>query len=172
MNMKVFLNQFICRYKCQAVYKQLYNLLVKFPSLKLRKRTKFARRIHGRLVVSSTIQRSCVMHIRVSELHLTLLCIPCSYHSVMGNTFSVTFDFLSTMYVLSHVVFLLLSHAQFKHSRSCLVLLRCVACLVKRLLAQAVSAMPSVLLCGLLLLAGDVEVNPGPITGKEVLRAP
>ena len=70
--------------------KQLRSLLVKFPSLKLKRGFKCARRIHGHLVVSFAIQRSCVMRIRVSELHRTLLCIPCSCHSVMGNTFLST----------------------------------------------------------------------------------
>ena len=70
---EVLLNQFICRYKRLAVYKKIHNLLVKFPSLKLRRRTKFARRIHGQLVVSFTIRRSRVMRIRVSELHHTAL---------------------------------------------------------------------------------------------------
>ena len=144
--------------------KQLHSLLVKFPSLKLKRGFKCGRRIHGHLVVSFAIQRSCVMRIRVSEIHHTLLCIPCSCHSVMDNTF------LSTMCQCLQWYFPYSPHAQFRPPSFCLALLRCIAHLVKEVLAQAVSVMPSVLLCGLLLQAGDVEVNPGPIQGKE--RAP
>ena len=72
--------------------KQLRSLLVKFPSLKLRSGLKCARRVRGHLVMSFTIPRSCLSHIRVSELHHTAaVTVSCGTHS------SITFDFLSTM---------------------------------------------------------------------------
>ena len=103
------------------------------------------------------------MRIRVSELHHTLLCTPCSCHSVMGN------KCLSTMcQCLKQTKYFPCSpHAQFRPPSVCLALLKCITHFVKEVLAQAVSVMHSVLLCGLLLQAGDVEVNPGPIQGKE-----
>ena len=82
----------------------------------------------------------------------------------MGNTF------LSTMCQCLQWYFPYSPHAQFRLPSFYLALLRCIAYLVKEVLAQAVSVMPSVLLCGLLLQAGDVEVNPGPIQGRQ--RAP
>ena len=142
--------------------KQLRSMLVKFPSLKLKREFKCARRVRGHLVVSFTIQRCRVMRIRVSELHHTLLCIPCSCHRVMGN------QFLSTMCQCLQWYFPYSPNVQFRPPSFCLALLRCIAHLVKEVLAQSVSVMPSVVLCGLLLQAGDVEVNPGSIQGKEM----
>ena len=62
-------------------------MLKKLPSLGLRRGVKCGRRIHGHSVTSFTVQKSFVMCIRVSELHLTA----CSL-------MDCPFDFLSTMY--------------------------------------------------------------------------
>ena len=60
-----------CRYKHQALSKKLCGLLVKPSSLRLQRGVKCGRKIHGRSVVSFTMQKSFVKCIRVSELHLT-----------------------------------------------------------------------------------------------------
>ena len=84
---------------------------------------------------------------------------------------SISFDLLSIMCQCLQWYFPYLPmDAQFRPPSFFLALLRCIAHLVKDVLAQSVSVMPSVLLCGLLLQAGDVEVNPGPTQGNE--RAP
>ena len=54
---------------------------------------------------------------------------------------------------------------QFRPSTFCRTCLRCAACIGKWL-SQAVLK-PYVFLRGLLLLAGDVERNPGPIQGRQ-----
>ena len=60
-----------CRNKCQTLSMKLCGLLVKLPSLRLRRGVKCGRKTHGRLVVSFTVKKSFVKCIDVSELHLT-----------------------------------------------------------------------------------------------------
>ena len=67
---------------------------------------------------------------------------------------------------VSQRLFPLLS-PQFKDSSSCLAFTRHLALLVW-MLSPVVSLHPYFFLRALLLLAGDVEANPGPIQGKEM----
>ena len=78
---------------------------------------------------------------------------------------SVTFDFLSTMRQCLNRFSLLFP--QLKDSSYCLAFTRHLAPLVK-LVAPFVSLHHYFFLRALLLLAGDVEANPGPIQGKEM----
>ena len=96
----------------------------------------------------------------------TLLCISCSCHSVMCNTFLYHFGLPLYHVSVSQRDFPLFS-PQFKDSSSCLAFTRHLALLV-RMLSPVVSLHPYFFLRALLLLAGDVEANPGPIQGKEM----
>ena len=111
-------------------------------------------KIHGRLVTSFTVQKSFVKRIRVSELHLTACslmdalltsCLPCA--------------------PVSQVVFTLFS-PQVRPHCPCPVLLSPVTHHSKSI-TKAVTVQLCVFLGLLLLLAGDVESNPGPRKGKE-----
>ena len=102
----------LCRYKRGSVSKKLCGLLVKPSSLRLQGGVKCGRKIHGRLVVSFTVQKSFVKCIRVSELHLTACsltdalltssppcasvkisnlkrCFPCSPHSSLPTVLAL-----------------------------------------------------------------------------------
>ena len=59
------------RFKHQALSNRICGQLVRFPSLGLGRGVRCGQIIHGRLVMSFTVQKSFVKHIRVSELHLT-----------------------------------------------------------------------------------------------------
>ena len=141
-----------CRYKHQALSKKLCGLLVKLPSLRLRRGVKCGRTIHGRLVVSFTMRKSFVKCIRVSELHVTAC-------SLMDALLTSSPPCVSVSNGVSP------APPQFTPHRPCPVLLRRVAHLSESL-AKAVTIQTCVYLGLLLLLAGDVERNPGPRNGE------
>ena len=136
------------------------------------------RKIHGHLVTSFTVQKSFVKCIRVSELHLTVCSLmdalltsslPCSSASNVLTPAAVGDTCQCYSKCLCPFSLMRLS-PPLPHSRPstfCHAFLRRVACIGMRLSEAVVK--PYVFLRTLLLLAGDVEQNPGPVQGR--LRA-
>ena len=162
------------RFKHQTLSKRICQQLIRIPSLGLGREVKCGQKIHGRLVMSFTVQKSFVKRIRVSELHLTACSLmdalltsslPCASVSnvltpaAVGETCHRTQNncFFS-------VKGLSLLSPQRRPSTFCHALLRRAAC-IGMWLSEAV-VKPYVFLRGLLLLAGDVERNPGPLQGR------
>ena len=142
------------RFRHQALSKRIYRQLVRHPSLGLGRGVRCGQKVHGHLLTSFTVQKSFVKRIRVSELHLTA----CSLMDALLT---------SSLYhvPVSHVVFTLFP-PQVRPHCPCPVLLSHVTHHSKSV-TKAVTVRPCVFLSLLLLLAGDVERNPGPRKGKK-----
>ena len=164
------------RFKHQALFNRICRQLLRIPSLGLGRGVRCGQKIHGRLVTSFTVQKSFVKRIRVSELHLTAFSLmdalltsslPCARSLMcLPLQLSVTHVIVLKMIVyFLHVMGLSLLSPQSRPSTFCHALLRRAAC-IGMWLSEAV-VKPYVFLRGLLLLAGDVERNPGPLQGRR-----
>ena len=141
------------RFKHQALSKRICGQLVRLPSLGLGRGVRCGQRIHGHLVKSFTVQKSFVKRIRVSELHLTAC-------SLMDALLTSSLPCASVSCGVHPVL------PQVRPHYPCRVLLSPVTHHSKSI-TKAGTVRSCVFLSLLLLLAGDVESNPGPRKGKE-----